>query len=920
MQEQEIQVIPEQFVVNVNKDYNDLVNKPSINDVTLEGNKTLDELNIQAKDAYDTEIAKLEVKDTDLDTRTSSLETRMTSNESKDNDQEARLTTVENTYITKNVSDLANYQTTETVNELLGKKADKTSIPKNVSDLVNDTGFITKKDVPTSVSELHNDTGFITQAEIPTKVSAFENDSNYAKVEQVPTKTSDIENDNEFITKLVEDLVNYYKKTDVYTKLEVNNLIDALNSVSIKKVDALSDTGEKSTIYFVNTSKPSEDNYYDEYMYFEDRWEKIGTTKVDFSDYTDNDSLKEMLANYITNETFQTELAKKLDKTSSGYIKKLSIEDNTIIYTRGDDSTGELAIQDTKYPEATSTQAGLMSATDKSKLDTLNIPTNVSELVNDSEFVTSSQIEKTIQPKLDELEKKMPSKVTDLTNDMLVKCDNENDARVQSKEDQKHVYYVAEEEPVPLVPIDEVYQIPQGETGNKQIEDIEEVEIVDGKLTGTLKYIQDYQINGQTLGGHVLVLHIDKEKLPSGNIRVGIDKTTTLDENDNVYLRVTEQNKTDFVKLSVNSRTLYALDISSLTLEEETLTINAPTEAVLGKEITELQNDISIVEDKVTGSLNYVYGFDMFSAGFEGYFLALEIPEAKGGCEVTFELSQAEYKNKGTIDLDGILVVKLHSINQKLTLKNGSVTKTLDLTGLTFETKIVDFATGTIGELEAMLNAHYDGTLNISDHWHVGDKRTIHLNKIEAEEGGEEQEEKDVEFVIICVDHDDLATQIGDRTKAAITLHCNEIIGKGYYWGSDVSEQTKTWPNNPRRDWLNNTFIYALPGGILNMLKAVNKKNLANHTDATAGTTTQDKAFFLSMTELGSTLEKYKGSDELEGAKYEYFSDDTKKTRSGNNWWLRSPGTSGFCYIQNDGTPNCISSQNTLGIAPAICL
>ena len=40
MQELEIQVEPENFVVNVNTDYNDLENKPSINDVTLEGNKS----------------------------------------------------------------------------------------------------------------------------------------------------------------------------------------------------------------------------------------------------------------------------------------------------------------------------------------------------------------------------------------------------------------------------------------------------------------------------------------------------------------------------------------------------------------------------------------------------------------------------------------------------------------------------------------------------------------------------------------------------------------------------------------------------------------------------------------------------------------------------------------------------------------
>lgn len=52
----EIEIIPEQenIVVNVEgvKDYNLLINKPSINDVELTGNKTLQELGIQPTGDY----------------------------------------------------------------------------------------------------------------------------------------------------------------------------------------------------------------------------------------------------------------------------------------------------------------------------------------------------------------------------------------------------------------------------------------------------------------------------------------------------------------------------------------------------------------------------------------------------------------------------------------------------------------------------------------------------------------------------------------------------------------------------------------------------------------------------------------------------------------------------------------------------
>lgn len=50
-------------------------------------------------------------------------------------------------------------------------------------------------------------------------------------------------------------------------------------------------------------------------------------------------------------------------------IKSLSISGKTITYTKGDDTTGSLITQDTTYSNATQTVHGLMSTTDKTKLD-----------------------------------------------------------------------------------------------------------------------------------------------------------------------------------------------------------------------------------------------------------------------------------------------------------------------------------------------------------------------------------------------------------------------------------------------------------------------------------------------------------------------------------------------------------------------
>ena len=406
MQELEIQVEPEEFVNNINFNYNDLENKPSINEVPLEGNKSLKDLGIQPEGDYvvneilNNKVKELNDKDTELNNK---------------------ITTIEENYITKDVDNLTNYKNSNEIDNLLKSKADKTELPKNLSELNNDAGFIKKDAIPTKNSQLQNDSGYITANEIPTEISSFENDANYAKVEQIPTNVSDLINDSEFITKIVDNLINYYKKTETYTKDEVNKLIENIKNSRFKKSEVKPEVGEENIIYLIPSEKPQEENIYDEFIYTESKWEKIGSTKMDFSDYTDNEQLNELLSNYVTNETFTAELKNKLDTNSSGYIKKLSIEGKTITYTRGDDTTGTLETKDTTYQVATGSSDGLMSSQDKSKLDTLEIPTQLSDLTNDTGFITSDAIPTDLSSFSDDVgyakTSEIPTSVSELDND-----------------------------------------------------------------------------------------------------------------------------------------------------------------------------------------------------------------------------------------------------------------------------------------------------------------------------------------------------------------------------------------------------------------------------------------------------------------------------------------------------------------------
>ena len=90
------------------------------------------------------------------------------------------------------------------------------------------------------------------------------------------------------------------KLKDLYAA--VNNM-----GITIVKVDSLPDEGEPRTIYLVPVISPDQDNYYEEYIWYDDAWELIGTTQIDLSGYVTLD----------TNQTITG--AKTMNKVDLGF-------------------------------------------------------------------------------------------------------------------------------------------------------------------------------------------------------------------------------------------------------------------------------------------------------------------------------------------------------------------------------------------------------------------------------------------------------------------------------------------------------------------------------------------------------------------------------------------------------------------------
>ena len=162
--------------------------------------------------------------------------------------------------------------------------ADVLNKPTDVSYWNNDAGYLTSvswNDIlskPTfatvATSGSYNDlSDKPTIPTIPTNVSAFTNDANYQNSSQVQSA--------------------------------IATAVGDITSFDYQVVQTLPATGVKGTIYLVPNSGTSP-NIYDEYIYVNNSFEKIGTTEIDLSDYVTNSELTTELSNYTPTASLAT--------------------------------------------------------------------------------------------------------------------------------------------------------------------------------------------------------------------------------------------------------------------------------------------------------------------------------------------------------------------------------------------------------------------------------------------------------------------------------------------------------------------------------------------------------------------------------------------------------------------------------------
>lgn len=121
------------------------------------------------------------------------------------------------------------------------------------------------------------------------------------------------------VTKAVDDLTNYYTKTNTYTKTEVDTIASNIKNSRFEVVSSLPTTNIKTNvIYLVPKSTSQTNNVKDEYINLDETttgWELIGSTDIDLSGYVTTTALNTALADYMTTSAFNTAIADYYTKT-----------------------------------------------------------------------------------------------------------------------------------------------------------------------------------------------------------------------------------------------------------------------------------------------------------------------------------------------------------------------------------------------------------------------------------------------------------------------------------------------------------------------------------------------------------------------------------------------------------------------------
>lgn len=171
--------------------------------------------------------------------------------------------------------------------QTITNKAVDIKVPTKTSDLTNNSNFAV------DANYVHTDNNYTTDEK--NKLSGIAEGAQVNKIESIKvngvaqTITSKAVNiavptNNNQLT----NGAGYQTSSEV--QAAINNAISGITGIDFQVVESLPETGIKGVIYLVSNSGTGS-NIYDEYIWVTNRFEKIGTTEIDLSNYYNTTNL-----------------------------------------------------------------------------------------------------------------------------------------------------------------------------------------------------------------------------------------------------------------------------------------------------------------------------------------------------------------------------------------------------------------------------------------------------------------------------------------------------------------------------------------------------------------------------------------------------------------------------------------------------
>ena len=180
-------------------------------------------------------------------------------------------------------------------------------------------------------------TQYYTKSEIDAKTTALN-----SAINTEATRAQSVEgNLQQLIMQVSAQLVNYYLKSETYSKNEVQQLIDAVKQFQYVVAASLPANPGPDTmgiIYLIPSTNPKTQNVKDEFITVLDgsayKWEQIGSTTVDLSGYSTTEQMNAAIASALTAYYTKTQVDAMVTTINAAIAQKASQSDLTAETTR----------------------------------------------------------------------------------------------------------------------------------------------------------------------------------------------------------------------------------------------------------------------------------------------------------------------------------------------------------------------------------------------------------------------------------------------------------------------------------------------------------------------------------------------------------------------------------------------------------